>query len=196
MQSSCFLQLCLKVNLVEERSPQPRERSEIIHHCSRGERAAHKSSGPERPRPLRSAPVPRSAPLRASLLRSPRLRSSAALCSALLLASPQPSSPFPALAPLARCRTDSPSLVQLPHSSPARHHRVRARVLLSAGAEGETGSVPPLSARRENGVVSMNHNKIASRQFVSRSLSGTPRPAPPSPREVPGFLSCAQLTSF
>lgn len=71
--------------------------------------------------------------------------------------------------------------------------------------EGERGRervcvwLRPAAARTagKNGVIYMNRNQIASKNsFLSRSLSGTPRSAPPSYEEVPGFLSCAQLTSF
>ena len=92
VQSSCFLQLCLKVNLVVERSPQPRERSEIIHHCSRGKQSGAKelSPGPPAPSPLRSSPL--LSPLFSSLLTS-RLFSCA-------LSAPLPTLPLPTLSSL------------------------------------------------------------------------------------------------
>lgn len=127
VQSSCFLQLCLKVNLVVERSPERSERSEIIHHCS-GE-APRRNRAPPGP-PARSRPPPRAprraAPARVSLLSSSppfRLRS----LSPLLLSPPRPPLSLSPLShsprSLARCRTDSPSLVQLLYSSPASYHR-------------------------------------------------------------------------
>lgn len=120
MQSSCFLQLCLKVNLVVERSPQLRERSEIIHHCSRGKRSGAKelSPGPPAPSPLRSSSLLLfSLPLFYSLLSSILLPSSF-LFSSFLFSSLLSSRPFPSLLSLP---THPP--LSLPSPSPHRPAR-------------------------------------------------------------------------
>lgn len=135
MQSSCFLQLCLKVNLVVERSPQLRERWESDRHCSRGKpRGAHKplrrarcASG------HRSAPQP-SPPSPLSLPFFPRAPGSA------LRASPLPS----LLSPLASQhspRSLAPAQTHRPlgQLSPVRHHRVRAWVSSLPARERKRG---------------------------------------------------------
>ena len=146
-----------------ERSPQLRERSEIIHHCSRGKQSGAKelSPGPPAPSPLRPSSLLSSLPsstLFSSLLSYSPLSSSRLFSSPLssllvfpplLLSSPCPPSPLSPLlllvGPLARSRTDSPSLVQLSYSSPARSHRACARACFPLSA-CKKGSVPLLSA--------------------------------------------------
>lgn len=221
-----------------ERSPQLRERSEIIHHCSRQSGAARSSSSGS----ARSRSAPRSrllrSPLRPSFSSSlPFLLCSALRSSALLLSLSSPLPTLFSLSPLspsrpdrlARCRTDSPSLVQLSVITRKISPGVSARVFSSLCRQEEKKKKkkrlgPPCSLHRvsiscpfasrlpfsrvtctglflnekkrdsqdlhpckhffsppgENGVIYMNHNKIASKQFLSRSLSGTQRSAPPS----------------
>lgn len=167
MQSSCFLQLCLKVNLVVERSPQLRERWESDRHCSRGKpRGAHKplrrarcASG------HRSAPQP-SPPSPLSLPFFPRAPGSA------LRASPLPS----LLSPLASQhspRSLAPAQTHRPlgQLSPVRHHRVRAWVSSLPARERKRGGERERKERereRESGCAPL---LPAPRKYLSRLLS-------------------------
>lgn len=142
VQSSCFLQLCLKVNLVVERSPQRRERSGVRHPCSRASGGAGSLAESARSAGLRAFP---SAPF--ALLLSSLFFPSRSLSPLPTLSARSPLSPSPhhwlAVA-------HSPSLVQLFYSPPARAPRARARAVLSpAGAQTQRGAVPLRSAPRK-----------------------------------------------
>lgn len=147
VQSSCFLQLCLKVNLVVERSPQRRERSGVRHPCSRASGGAGSLAESARSAGLRAFPLLFFSSASFALLLSSLFFSSRSLSPLPTLSarSPLSHSPHHWLAV-----AHSPSLVQLFYSPPARAARARARAVLSpAGAQTQRGAVPLRSAPRK-----------------------------------------------